>query len=94
MTSASQQSDHRDLTTGPIRVVVVEADPLVGASLRTVIDDSDDLQFVCEAAECGGIASQFTNAWPEVLVVDLDVLGDGRSRTLRGFAIDSQDCRS
>ncbi|MGH2833277.1 MAG: LuxR C-terminal-related transcriptional regulator [Solirubrobacteraceae bacterium] len=83
MTAASQQNDHRDLTAGPIRVVVVEADPLVRGSLRAVIGDSDDLQLVCEAAECGEIASQLTSAGPEVLVVDLGVLGDGRIGTLR-----------
>jgi two-component system response regulator NreC len=75
--------DYSSPVAGPIRVALVAGERRVRASLGTVIGDSGDLRLVAEAAGCEEIARALTSASPDVLIVDLAVLGDERIKTLR-----------
>lgn len=64
-------------------MALIEGDPRVRASLRTVIDGSGDLRLLAEAARCEEISGRLMSVRPDVLIVDLAVLGEGRIKTLR-----------
>jgi DNA-binding NarL/FixJ family response regulator len=71
-----------DLTDGPIRVLVVDDDPLVRAGLGLMLGGRDDLTVVGEAADGAEALAQHDRLRPDVVLMDIRMPGmDGLAAT-------------
>jgi two-component system response regulator DesR len=57
------------------RVLIAQDRTLIRGALAALLDREDDIAVVAEAAECADIVGQATRSRPDVVVLDLDLLG-------------------
>ncbi|MFE0461632.1 response regulator [Kitasatospora sp. NPDC058965] len=68
----------------PIRVLLVDDDPLVRAGLRLMLGGTADLEIVGEAADGGEVGEQVARTRPDVVLMDVRMPGvDGVTATER-----------
>jgi DNA-binding NarL/FixJ family response regulator len=75
------------MTDGPIRVIIVDDDPLVRSGLRLMLDGSDRVRVVGEAGDGSEVLAAVDHHRPDVVLMDLRMPGvDGLAATelLRG----------
>jgi DNA-binding NarL/FixJ family response regulator len=70
------------MDTPVIRVLVVDAHPVIRGVARLACEGTEDLELVAEAAEAGEALNAVTALSPHVVVLDLDLPGDGGRDTL------------
>ncbi|MEA2556435.1 MAG: hypothetical protein QOI60_1766 [Actinomycetota bacterium] len=70
------------MDTPVIRVLVVDAHPVIRGVVRLACEGTEDLELVAEAAEAGEALNAVTALSPHVVVLDLDLPGDGGRDTL------------
>ena len=74
-----------------IRVLLVDDHPLVRTGLRTLLESSDDLTVVAEAADGAQALAVLDEADPDVVLMDLSMPGlDGVTTTKRVLAVRPQ----
>ncbi len=72
------------MDTPKIRVVVVDAHPVIRGVVRLACEGSEDLELVAEATDAGEALNAVTALSPHVVILDLDLLhGGGRDTMLR-----------
>ncbi len=70
--------------TGPVRVLVVDDQPLIRHSLRLIVDGAPDLTVVGEAGTGAGALEQTRELRPDIVLMDLRMPGgDGIEATRR-----------
>ncbi|MEU2350671.1 response regulator transcription factor [Modestobacter sp. NPDC049651] len=70
--------------TGPVRVLVVDDDPLVRAALAMVLGGADDVLLAGEAADGAEVPAAVAAAAPDVVLMDIRMPGvDGLTATER-----------
>ena len=60
-----------DLTDRPIRLAIVDDDPLVRAGLRILLGGSADIEVVAEAGDGAEVAALADAHWPDVVLMDI-----------------------
>jgi DNA-binding NarL/FixJ family response regulator len=74
-----------------IRVLLVDDHPLVRTGIRTLLESTDDLSVVAEAADGAQALSVLDEADPDVVLMDLSMPGlDGVATTKRVLAVRPQ----
>lgn len=66
-----------------IRVLVADDHVLMRRSLRNLLEGEPDLRVVAEAGELNDIAARLAQVRPDVLIVDIGMLGRSRLQALR-----------
>ncbi|MGC4748369.1 response regulator [Micromonospora sp. DT201] len=64
-----------DDVTGPVRVVIVDDDPLVRAMLTMMLDGADGIVVVGEAADGGAAITAVDRHMPDVVLMDIRMPG-------------------
>ena len=77
------------MSTGPIRVLLVDDQPLLRMGFRLILDGEDDLSIVGEASDGADAVRQVRNLAPDVVLMDvrmpvLDGIGATRAITASG----------
>jgi DNA-binding NarL/FixJ family response regulator len=75
-----------------IRIVVADDHLVVRAGVRAVLASEPDVSVVGEASDCATALAQVTELTPDVLLLDLELAGDGL-RVLRGAREQSPSTR-
>src|SRR5689334_2595969 len=69
----------------PLRVLIVDDHMLVRAGVRSVLDGRADIEVVGEAANGAEALEQVERLRPDVVLMDLDMPGDGGIATTRAI---------
>jgi DNA-binding NarL/FixJ family response regulator len=75
-------------TAGPVRVVVVDDQPLVRMGLRTLVDSEDDLELVGEAEDGRAALELLRRVRPDVALMDVRMPRLDGIEALRAIAAD------
>ncbi|WP_154794606.1 response regulator [Occultella kanbiaonis] len=74
--------------TGPVRVLVVDDQPLIRHSLRLIVDGAPDLTVVGEAGTGAGALEQTRELRPDIVLMDLRMPGGDGIEATRRIAAD------
>ena len=80
-------------TLPPVRVAVVDNHPLLRDSIRSILGDAGDMEWVGEATDGGEAVELVTRTRPDVVLMDLSMPGtDGltATRSIVGSSPDTQ----
>jgi two-component system, NarL family, response regulator NreC len=67
----------------PIRVLLAEDHALLRSGLRVVLDEEEDVEVIAEAEDLESALGQIRGERPQVLVLDLGMLGGSVRETIR-----------
>jgi DNA-binding NarL/FixJ family response regulator len=88
MTAAGSQSGTGTGSGQPLRVLLVDDDPLVRAGLRTILSSAGDLDVVAEAADGAAALTAFSSYRVDVALMDVRMPGmDGITATKKITAL-------